>query len=135
MLVLTATANPRVRQDVLLLLNISSVKWFLSSFNRPNLRYIVLPKKGSSTVSNMITLIKEKFVRASGIIYCLSRKDCEMVATKLSLDGVKACVYHAGLSDKTVKRARIIPKKRYASPPGKVPAVKKQLLQVGTSSC
>jgi bloom syndrome protein len=100
MLALTATANPRVRQDVLKQLNLSNVKWFLCSFNRPNLRYIVVPKKGSSTVNDMITLIREKFARASGIIYCLSRKDCETVATKLSQNGVKACVYHAGLTDK-----------------------------------
>lgn len=100
MLALTATANRRVRSDVLKQLNLTQVKWFLSSFNRPNLKYIVLPKKGNSTLNEIIDLIKTKFPRDSGIIYCLSRKDCETVAEKLSNSRIKACAYHAGLTDK-----------------------------------
>lgn len=96
---LTATATPRVRIDILKQLNIESCKWFLSSFNRPNLKYIVLPKKGVACLVEIINLIKTKFPRASGIIYCLSRKDCDTMAQKLRTEGIRAGSYHAGLSD------------------------------------
>lgn len=97
---LTATANPRVRTDVQRQLDMNSnCKWYLSSFNRPNLKYIVSPKKGSTTVTEIINLIKQKFSRASGIIYCLSRNECDQIASKLSLAGISADSYHAGLPD------------------------------------
>lgn len=99
MMALTATANPRVRIDVLKQLGIKNCKWFLCSFNRPNLKYIVLPKKGASTTQDMVDLIKSKFPRDSGIIYCLSRKECETTAGVLKRSGIKATAYHAGFSD------------------------------------
>lgn len=98
---LTATANPRVRTDVLKQLSIDSkCKWYLCSFNRPNLKYIVSSKKGSSTANDIINLIKKKFAQVSGIIYCLSRNECDQMASKLSSAGISADSYHAGLSDK-----------------------------------
>ncbi|XP_058821975.1 recQ-like DNA helicase Blm isoform X2 [Topomyia yanbarensis] len=97
---LTATANPRVRIDVLKQLNLkSNTKWFLCSFNRPNLKYIVRPKQGVATKAEIIELIKKKFPRATGIIYCLSKKDCDQLAAELRNAGIKAKSYHAGLSD------------------------------------
>jgi bloom syndrome protein len=97
---LTATANPRVRVDVVNQLAIKNCKWFLCSFNRPNLKYIVTQKTGPKTLNDIIMLIKSKFSRSSGIIYCLSRKDCDSTAEKLSLSNIKAVSYHAGMSDK-----------------------------------
>lgn len=97
---LTATANPRVRVDVVNQLGIKNCKWFLCSFNRPNLKYIVTQKTGPKTLNDIITLIKSKFARSSGIIYCLSRKDCDSTAEKLWDQGIKAVSYHAGLADK-----------------------------------
>ncbi|KAJ9574593.1 hypothetical protein L9F63_008220, partial [Diploptera punctata] len=79
--------------------------WFLSSFNRPNLRYAVLPKKGKSITKEIVTLIKAKFPRESGILYCLSRKECDTVAADLSSAGIKAASYHAGLTD--AQRGRV----------------------------
>ncbi|XP_021933104.1 Bloom syndrome protein homolog isoform X2 [Zootermopsis nevadensis] len=96
---LTATATPRVRVDILNQLGMKSPKWFLSSFNRPNLKYSVLPKKGKSVTKDIVTLIKAKFPRQSGIVYCLSRKECDTVASDLSSAGIKALAYHAGLTD------------------------------------
>lgn len=106
MMALTATANPRVRADVTHQLQIENCKWFLSSFNRPNLKYMVLPKKGTSTINEIIDWIKAKYIKASGIIYCLSRKDCETTAEKLCLAKLSACCYHAGLDDKTRERVQ-----------------------------
>lgn len=81
---LTATATTRVRADIVKQLNLSSsCKWFLCSFNRPNLKYMVVPKKGSSTIKDIQDLIKSKFPRASGIVYCLSRKECDQMAENL----------------------------------------------------
>ncbi|XP_023724702.1 Bloom syndrome protein homolog isoform X2 [Cryptotermes secundus] len=96
---LTATATPRVRVDILNQLGMKNPKWFLSSFNRPNLKYSVLPKKGKSVTKEIITLIKAKFPRDSGIVYCLSRRECDTVASDLSGAGIKALAYHAGLTD------------------------------------
>lgn len=96
---LTATATPRVRVDILKQLSIERCKWFLSSFNRPNLKYLVLPKKGTSTITEIINLIKTKFPRSSGIVYCLSRKECDNLAQKFVEAGIKSAAYHAGLKD------------------------------------
>lgn len=63
-------------------------------------------KKGSSTLNDIITLIKANYAKASGIIYCLSRKDCETTAEKLQLANIKAVCYHAGLADKVRERVQ-----------------------------
>ncbi|XP_042204924.1 Bloom syndrome protein homolog isoform X2 [Homarus americanus] len=96
---LTATATPRVRVDILKQLGLSDPKWFLSSFNRSNLKYSVLPKKGKSLCHEIATLIKSKYKNQSGIIYCLSRKECDTTANDLAKAGIKAVSYHAGLTD------------------------------------
>ncbi|XP_071549733.1 recQ-like DNA helicase Blm [Panulirus ornatus] len=96
---LTATATPRVRVDILHQLGLTDPKWFLSSFNRANLRYEVLPKKGKKISNEIAALIKAKYSNQSGIVYCLSRKECDATASDLAKAGIKAVSYHAGLSD------------------------------------
>ncbi|XP_050543933.1 recQ-like DNA helicase Blm [Daktulosphaira vitifoliae] len=96
---LTATATPRVREDILHQLQINGTKLFLSSFNRPNLLYKVLPKKGKSALVDIAKLIKENYANQSGIIYCFSRKDCDYTADFMCNEGIKAISYHAGLTD------------------------------------
>ncbi|CAK1542004.1 unnamed protein product [Leptosia nina] len=97
---LTATATPRVRMDILHQLKVTNCKWFLCSFNRPNLAYRILEKKPKSINQEIAKIIKEKFFRASGIVYCLSRKECETLSTDLRKVGIQAAAYHAGLTDK-----------------------------------
>ena len=100
LMALTATATPRVRLDVLHQLGMERPKWFLSSFNRGNLQYEVLDKKGGKTVTKAIAeLIQKEFRRQSGIIYCLSRKECDTVAEAMNEAGISALAYHAGLGD------------------------------------
>uniref|UniRef100_A0A8D8LAU0 RecQ-like DNA helicase BLM n=1 Tax=Culex pipiens TaxID=7175 RepID=A0A8D8LAU0_CULPI len=97
---LTATANPRVRIDVLKQLGLGrNTKWFLCSFNRPNLKYIIRPKQGVATKAEIMELIKKKFPRATGIVYCLSKKDCDQLSAEMRSAGIKAKSYHAGLGD------------------------------------
>ena len=93
---LTATATQVVRTDVLANLGIQNGSQFSQSFNRPNLSYEVLPKT-KGIVNSIADLIRAKFPKKSGIIYCLSRKACESVAEKLSQLGIKAFHYHAGM--------------------------------------
>lgn len=93
---LTATATQLVRADVRSNLGIENGHMFSQSFNRPNLSYEVLPK-GKGMVNTFADLIKERYPRKSGIIYCLSRKNCEDVAQKLTDLGVRAYHYHAGM--------------------------------------
>ena len=72
-----------------------SPKWFLSSFNRSNLQYEVREKKGGKTaVKEIIDLIRGQFSRVCGIVYCLSRKECDSVAESLSGAGLAAISYH-----------------------------------------
>uniref|UniRef100_A0A0K8WKZ0 RecQ-like DNA helicase BLM n=3 Tax=Bactrocera latifrons TaxID=174628 RepID=A0A0K8WKZ0_BACLA len=96
---LTATATPRVRIDILRQLNLTHTKWFLSSFNRSNLKYSVLPKRGASTLDDIKSFISARPSSWCGIVYCLSRKECEDVANKLHASGIKSLAYHAGLTD------------------------------------
>ncbi|CAF4828970.1 unnamed protein product [Pieris macdunnoughi] len=100
LMALTATATPRVRMDILHQLKVTNCKWFLSSFNRPNLAYRILEKKPKNINQDVAKIIKEKFFRASGIVYCLSRKECENLSGDLRKVGIQAAAYHAGLSDK-----------------------------------
>lgn len=96
---LTATATPRVRIDILHQLKVANPKWFLSSFNRSNLTYLVKEKKGKSTLKEIGSLIQKDFLKDTGIIYCFSRKECEDVARDLKVYGITAIPYHAGLND------------------------------------
>lgn len=97
---LTATATPRVRTDILHQLGMRNPKWFLSSFNRANLQYEVKAKKGKSITKEIIELIKKDYPKQSGIVYCLSRKECDDVSDELSSAGISSVSYHAGLNEK-----------------------------------
>lgn len=96
---LTATATRTVQTDVLSILKLRNVKTFIRGFNRPNIKYQVLPKTSRFMVAEISELIKRKFSRKSGIIYCLCRTDCEKLAAELRNNGIKAKSYHAGMSD------------------------------------
>lgn len=96
---LTATATPKVQEDILKNLNISDAKVYKASFNRPNLYYEVRPK--TKYVDADITRFVKSKEGKSGIIYCLSRKRVEELAQILQVNGVKAVPYHAGLDAKT----------------------------------
>ncbi|XP_060083863.1 recQ-like DNA helicase BLM [Ylistrum balloti] len=96
---LTATATPRVRKDIIHQLKMKDTKWFVQSFDRPNLRMSVEHKKPSTLTSDIIKLIKERFSGKCGIVYCLSRKECDSTAQDLSKAGIQAVSYHAGLGD------------------------------------
>lgn len=91
---LTATATTRVREDIIKHLHLRQPRSYVASFNRPNLRYTVIPK--SDPYEQVISFVRAR-PKASGIIYCQSRKTCESLASQLCADGVAAAPYHAGL--------------------------------------
>ncbi|RSK40480.1 DNA helicase RecQ [Mangrovimonas spongiae] len=99
---LTATATPKVQEDILKNLGITDAKTFKASFNRPNLYYEVRPKT-KQVDADIIRFIKQNEGK-SGIVYCLSRKRVEELAQVLQVNGINAVPYHAGLDAKT--RAR-----------------------------
>jgi len=95
---LTATATPKVQDDIIKNLKINNSKVFKSSFNRPNLFYEVRGKN-QLTDLELLKFIKSKS-NQSGIIYCLSRKKVEDISELLNINGVKSLPYHAGLEKK-----------------------------------
>ncbi len=96
---LTATATPKVQEDIIKNLGITGATTFKASFNRPNLYYEVRPKT-KNVDADIIRFIKHNDGK-SGIVYCLSRKRVEELAQVLQVNGVKAVPYHAGLDAKT----------------------------------
>ena len=92
---LTATATPKVQNDIQKNLKIVEANVYKSSFNRPNLYYEVRPKT-KDVIKDLIRFIKLNEGK-SGIVYCLSRKKVEEVAATLQVNGIKALPYHAGL--------------------------------------
>ncbi|MDH5476112.1 MAG: DNA helicase RecQ [Cyclobacteriaceae bacterium] len=94
LIALTATATPKVQQDVVKNLHMEGSDVFLSSFNRSNLYYEVRPKQNAK--KHLIKFIKGHKGK-SGIIYCLSRKKVEEIAELLRVNGIKSAPYHAGL--------------------------------------
>lgn len=100
-LTLTASATPKVQQDIIKNLGMENAKTFISSFNRPNLYYEVRPKPADPMLlhKEIIRFIKDNPGK-SGIIYCLTRKKVEDLAELLVINGIKALPYHAGLDNK-----------------------------------
>lgn len=95
---LTATATPKVQEDIQKTLGMTDALVYKASFNRPNLFYEVRPKVDID--KQIIKFIKTRKGQ-SGIIYCLSRKKVEEMAQTLELNGISALPYHAGLDAKT----------------------------------
>ena len=95
---LTATATPKVQDDIIKNLKINNSKIFKSSFNRPNLYYEVRPKNDQIDI-DLLKFIKSNN-KESGIIYCLSRKNVEELSQLLNMNGVISLPYHAGLEKK-----------------------------------
>ncbi|KAI0262937.1 P-loop containing nucleoside triphosphate hydrolase protein [Gloeopeniophorella convolvens] len=93
---LTATATSRVLQDIVGSLRLKDYVLLSQSFNRPNLRYTVVPKGKNNDIS-IVQFIQEKYPHDTGIIYCLSRDSTEFVARRLMQQGFKAKHYHAGM--------------------------------------
>jgi len=96
---LTATATPKVQEDILKNLGIQHANTFKASFNRPNLYYEVRPKT-KDVDKDVIRFVKQHEGK-SGIIYCLSRKRVEELSQALQVNNIKAVPYHAGLDNKT----------------------------------
>ncbi len=96
---LTATATPKVQEDILKNLGITDAKTFKASFNRPNLYYEIRPKT-KNVDADIIKFVK-KNLNKSGIVYCLSRKRVEELAQVLQVNNIGAVPYHAGLDAKT----------------------------------
>jgi len=96
---LTATATPKVQEDIIKNLGIGGAKLFKASFNRPNLFYEVRTKT-ENIEADLIRFVKQNSGK-SGIIYCLSRKKVEELAQVLQVNGVSAVPYHAGFDAKT----------------------------------
>ena len=96
---LTATATPKVQEDILKNLDMSDAVAYKASFNRPNLFYEVRTKT-KNIESDIIRFIRQHKGK-SGIIYCLSRKKVESIAEVLQVNGISAVPYHAGVGGKT----------------------------------
>lgn len=96
---LTATATPKVQQDIQKNLGMMNADIYISSFNRPNLYYEVR-RKTNDVNKEIIKFIKNNPGK-SGIVYCLSRKKVEEFAETLQVNGIRALPYHAGLDSVT----------------------------------
>src|SRR5213594_1630049 len=94
-MLLTATATERVRIDIIQELHLRDPRWYIASFNRPNLTYRVVPK--SAPYEQLLAFIRSR-PNDSGIVYCSSRKSTDSLARNLNEDGISAKPHHAGLT-------------------------------------
>ncbi|RII93009.1 DNA helicase RecQ [Clavibacter californiensis] len=92
---LTATANEATHADITARLGLQDARHFVSSFDRPNIRYRIVPK--AEPRKQLVDLIKNEHAGDAGIVYCLSRKTVEQTAEALNKQGITALPYHAGL--------------------------------------
>ena len=98
---LTATADALTRQDIVERLQLESARTFISSFDRPNIRYTIVEKR--EPVPQLLRFIEDEHPGEAGIVYCQSRKRVEEIAQTLGRHGINALPYHAGL-DAEVRR-------------------------------
>jgi ATP-dependent DNA helicase RecQ len=92
---LTATADPETRADIIARLNLEQARSFVSSFDRPNIRYSIVEKDNART--QLLSFIREEHAGDAGIVYCQSRKKVEETASWLKQQGLSALPYHAGM--------------------------------------
>jgi ATP-dependent DNA helicase RecQ len=92
---LTATADPQTRAEIAHRLQLEDARQFVSSFDRPNIRYQIVEK--SNGRKQVLDYIQEEHPGEAGIVYCLSRKKVEETAEFLNAQGVSALPYHAGM--------------------------------------
>jgi ATP-dependent DNA helicase RecQ len=95
---LTATADALTRQDMLERLQLQEAQQFISSFDRPNIRYRLVEK--TDPLKQLLRFIQTEHEEEAGIVYCQSRKRVEDVAEQLQAAGVAALAYHAGLDSR-----------------------------------
>jgi len=96
---LTATATHQVRKDMVHQLKFKKYHLYTKSYFRSNLK-IKIFKRDKEYYSYLLNIVKQQFSESTGIIYCLSRKNCDKLAGKLQTDGINAQSYHAGLTTK-----------------------------------
>ena len=99
---LTATADALTRADIVERLQLEAAAQFVSSFDRPNIRYTIVEKKDAST--QLLRFIENEHPGDAGVVYCQSRKRVEEIAAMLAQTGIHALPYHAGL-DARVRQA------------------------------
>ena len=100
MMALTATAPEEVKQDVIEILGMQNCWYLQSSFNRPNLYYEVRKReKWQTTIEQIVTFIKKNHLNSSGIIYCLTKQECEDVSAELNKHGMNTAFFHAGMTN------------------------------------
>jgi RecQ family ATP-dependent DNA helicase len=92
----SASVNGRVIADIIFQLNLRKTQIFQLSFNRPNLIFNVVPKNTKTIISEIVKIIKAS--TCSAIVYATTRKDCEIIANKLTRFGISCKPYHAGLN-------------------------------------
>jgi len=100
---LTATADALTRQDMIERLKLEEAREFVSSFDRPNIRYTIVEK--TDPTRQLLRFIETEHAGEAGIVYCQSRKRVEEIADMLQDAGLKAMAYHAGL-DASVRQQR-----------------------------
>ena len=93
---LTATADEKTRQEIILRLQLEQAPLFLSGFDRPNIRYRIVQKQNAR--QQLIDFIQAEHAGDAGIVYCLSRKKVDETAEWLRTKGVNALAYHAGMA-------------------------------------
>ncbi len=108
---LTATADEPTRREIIARLGLGAARVFISSFDRPNIRYRISQSgAGGSAREQLLRFIREEHASDAGIVYCLSRKRVEEVAAWLSTQGLNALPYHAGLGndERSANQARFL---------------------------
>jgi ATP-dependent DNA helicase RecQ len=92
---LTATADPQTRAEIIRRLALNEARVFISSFDRPNIRYTIVDKQDAR--EQLLRFIREEHPDEAGIVYCLSRKKVDETAAWLAAKGLRALPYHAGM--------------------------------------
>ncbi|MGK0444116.1 MAG: ATP-dependent DNA helicase RecQ [Bermanella sp.] len=98
---LTATADAKTREEIIVRLGLENARVFMSGFDRPNIQYRITQKNNPK--KQLLTFLQAEHSGHAGVVYCLSRNKVEATAQWLSEQGVNALPYHAGL-DKTVRQ-------------------------------
>ena len=104
---LTATADEPTRREIIARLGLEQARVFISGFDRPNIRYRIAQadgKRGGSAREQLLRFIRAEHAGDAGIVYCLSRKRVDEIATWLAAQGLVALPYHAGLSAEVRER-------------------------------